>query len=406
MRFVSAQPTSREQAAFARFVGTWSASAAGDALVAVALSGTLFFGLEVSQARSRLGLYLLLTMAPYALLSPVVGPFLDRRRGYHRLAVIGAAGGRAVICVLMASAFTTLGLYPLAFAILVLSRAASVARAALVPTLVPDRRLLVAANARLAKAAVMTGMAASIPGVIALKIGSPAPVLILAAAAYALSAFTGVALPAPQASPADDAPCPAARLTPAILRAARVQTIVRGLAGFLLFLIAFGLKRSGASDAGFGLVLACAGAGGFTGAVVLPRLRRSGNEEWIMMTALFVGAGASLIAGNSFGLDLAAVLAGAVGVVGSATRLAFDAVVQREAPEAARGRVFARFETTFQLAWVIGAALPVAFAIGIQPGLVAATVAYAIAALMFLAGLGPAGRRRLVEPAKPRDPSP
>jgi hypothetical protein len=280
-----------------------------------------------------------------------------------------------------------------------------VARAALVPALVADRRMLVAANARLAKAAVIAGMVAAIPGVIALKLGSAAPVLVLAAAAYSLAAVAGAALPAPARTTADEVPAAVARLNPAILRAARVQTVVRGVAGFLLFLIAFGLKRTGASDAGFGFVLACAGAGSFLGAVALPRLRRSGNEEWIMMTALFVGAGASLIAGNSFGLDLAAVLAGAVGIVGSATRLAFDAVVQREAPEAARGRVFARFETTFQLAWVIGAGLPVAFRIGIRAGLVATTVAYAIAALTFLAGLGPAGRRRLVEPAKPRDPT-
>lgn len=158
-----------DKLAFARFVGTWSASAAGDALVAIALSGTLFFKVtDVSQARSRIGLYLLLTMAPYALLSPVIGPFLDRRRGYHRLAVVLAAAARAGICVLMAASFRTFALYPLAFGILVLSRAASVGRAALVPALIADRRALVSANARLAKAAIVTGLIASVPGVIAL----------------------------------------------------------------------------------------------------------------------------------------------------------------------------------------------------------------------------------------------
>jgi hypothetical protein len=48
-----------------------------------------------------------------------------------------------------------------------------------------------------------------------------------------------------------------------------------------------------------------------------------------------------------------------VGVGASAGRLAFDAIVQRDAPDANFGRSFARFETRFQLLWVIGAFLPV-----------------------------------------------
>ena len=41
-----------------------------------------------------------------------------------------------------------------------------------------------------------------------------------------------------------------------------------------------------------------------------------------------------------------------------ARKLAFDSLVQRDAPDANRGRSFARFETRFQLVWVIGALLP------------------------------------------------
>jgi hypothetical protein len=49
-----------------------------------------------------------------------------------------------------------------------------------------------------------------------------------------------------------------------------------------------------------------------------------------------------------------------VAVGAAAGRLAFDSLVQRDAPEAARGRTFARFETRFQLAWVGGAFVPAA----------------------------------------------
>jgi MFS family permease len=394
--------TRSDRAVFARFVGAHVAGAAGDALVAIALSGTLFFDVSATQARSKVGLYLLLTMAPFAVLSPVIGPFLDRRRGSRRLAVIVSCAGRAAACLAMASTFRTLLLYPLAFVVLVMSRSANVARAALVPSIVGDRRVLVTANARLARAAVVGGMLVALPGIVLLKAAGERAVLDFALVVYLAGTVAAVGLPRPRRAPEDPPSSP--HLDPPIRRAAGVQAAVRCLAGFLLFLLAFGLKRSGVSSAGFGFVLACAGAGGFAGAVVVPRLRRSGNEEWIIAVALLGGGGVSLIAGNSFGLDLAAVLAGAVGVVGSATRLAFDSIVQRRAPEASRGRTFARFETTFQIAWVAGAGVPVAAPIGVRGGLLAAAVLYAATAVWFLAGLGRGGRARLV--TGPPDPGP
>lgn len=385
-----------EQVVFARFVGAHVAGVAGDALVAIALSGTLFFNVSVDQARSKIGLYLLLTMAPFSLLSPVIGPFMDRHAGARRLAVVFSMAGRAGVCIAMASAVHTLLLYPLAFAILVMARAHGVARAALVPSLVGDDRKLVASNARLAKAAVVGGTLAALPGIVLLKAGNEAAVLIFAALVYGVGIIVALAIPKPPPEASGPGLEPILHLGK-IRHAAEIQALVRGLNGYLLFLLAFSLRSKGISDAGFAFVLGFAGMGGFTGAVVVPRLRRSGNEEWITLTALFVGGSISLIAAGSFGLDLAMVLAGAVGIVGSATRLSFDSIVQREAPEAARGRVFARFETLFQISWVIGAAIPVAFRLPIGGALIASTVVYGVAAIWFLAGIGQAGRARIVQ---------
>ncbi|GAC1412817.1 MAG: MFS transporter [Actinomycetota bacterium] len=395
------RPNARPNALFARFVGAHVAGVAGDTLIAIALSGTLFFNVRVDQARSKIGLYLLLTMVPFSLLSPIIGPFLDKHPGSRRLAVIASTAGRAGVCLLMASAIHTLLLYPLAFAILVLGRTAGVARAALVPSLVKDQTRLVTANARLAKASVVGGAVIAGPGILALKLGNESVVLVLAAIVYAVGTVAGFALPKP---PDDDTPVvpkESPMLVGKVRHAAEVQAAVRGLAGFLLFSIAFQLRRAGINGPGFGFVLGFAGIGGFFGAVVVPRMRRAVNEEWIIAMALFAGGGASLIAGRSFGLDLAMVLAAAVGMVGSATRLAFDSIVQRESPEEARGRVFAKFETLFQIAWVIGAAIPVAFKVPIGPGLIGATVVYAITAIWFLTGIGSSARARLVE--KPKD---
>jgi len=374
-----------------------AASSAGDAVVAIALSGTLFFSVAADQAKSKVALYLLLTMAPFAVLSPIIGPFIDRRRGARRLTIFLSCGGRALICLLVASRVGSLAIYPAAFAILVLSKAYGIARAAIVPSLAPEGRALVTVNARLAKIAIVAGGAAALPGVILLNVVSAGAVMRFATFVFAIGAVLSLALPRPErgAEAAEETSAHEAFASTPIRRAALAAASSRALVGFLLFLLAFGLKRANVGDAGFGFVLMCAGIGSFVGAVIVPRLRRGTQEEWLIASALILGAGASLIAQSNFGLDLAAVLAGAVGIVASATRLGFEALVQREAPEAARGRAFARFETLFQLAWVIGAALPTVAPIGIRGGLIAASVLYLLTAVVFMLSLGREGRARL-----------
>jgi hypothetical protein len=71
------------------------------------------------------------------------------------------------------------------------------------------------------------------------------------------------------------------------------------------------------------------------------------------------------------------VLAGIVGFSAALGRLAFESIVQRDAPEANQGRAFASFETRFQFAWAAAAFLAVAIqapgAIGLMiVGIVAA----------------------------------
>ena len=359
------------------------------------MSGTLFFSVSAGQARSKVALYLLLTMAPFSVLSPIIGPFIDRRRGARRLTILLSCGGRAVICFLVAAHVSSLAIYPAAFAVLVLSKAYGIARAAIVPSLAPEEKSLVSVNARLAKIAIGFGTVIALPGVLLLRLVSAGAVMRFAALVFALGAVLSFALPRPHEKPGEDDVAAEAFASNSIRRAAYAAASSRALVGFLLFLLAFGLKRAHVGSAGFGFVLGMAGIGSFAGAVIVPRLRRGGSEEWVIAASLLLGAGASLIAQSNFGLDLAAVLAGAVGVVSSGTRLGFEALVQREAPEAARGRTFARFETLFQLAWVIGAAIPTLAPVGIRGGLITASVLYVMSAVVFLVSLGREGRARL-----------
>src|SRR5262245_29012392 len=53
----------------------------GDAAVAVALAGSLFFSISPEAARTQVARYLLLTMAPFAVISPLIGPAIDRVAG-------------------------------------------------------------------------------------------------------------------------------------------------------------------------------------------------------------------------------------------------------------------------------------------------------------------------------------
>jgi hypothetical protein len=181
--------------------------------------------------------------------------------------------------------------------------------------------------------------------------------------------------------------------------AATATGVLRGVVGFLTFLVAFGFRHEHAPTWWFGVVLAASMAGSFVGAAVAPQLRRRLVEERILLGSIVLILGAALCALWVGGREGAALLAGAVGVAAGAGKLAFDSILQRDAPDAVRGRTFARFETRFQLAWVAGAALPVAVHITTGEGAALIGMAAAFAFFSYLAGLralrhhpGPAAR--------------
>ncbi len=126
-----------------------AAGGAGDAFVAVSLAGTIFFSTSVDQARGRVVLFLLVTMAPFAVLAPFIGPALDRMQQGRRYLLAGTLLARGLLCFAMSAAVNEPGtLLPAAFGILVLQKAYGVARASITPRLLPAEITLVTANAR------------------------------------------------------------------------------------------------------------------------------------------------------------------------------------------------------------------------------------------------------------------
>ncbi len=393
-------------------------AAATDTLAATSLAGSLFFSIPTGEARGRVALYLLLTIAPFALVGPLMGPALDRMKGGRRLLVVLTGVSRVVVCLLMARAVDSLLLFPCAFAVLVLGKAYAIARSALVPTVVESDAGLVEANSRLSLIGGLAGFAAAVPGAIILKTAGAEWVLVLAACVGAAQALVAAGLPATAvaAEPPDAAEQEELRGTGVVL-ASEAMGLLRGVVGFLTFLLAFALRGGGddspvptglalgrtlRSIAGFevtggggssgsptwhfGVVLGVSVLGGLIGAVLAPRLRSMASEERILQGALLGTATVGLLAAAVGGLLGAAVVAMGVGVAASAGKLAFDSIVQRDAPDANRGRSFARFETRFQLVWVIGGFVPVVVALPARVGFLVVAGAGGFALFSYVAG--------------------
>jgi hypothetical protein len=134
---------------FSHLLELTAAGGFGDAFVAIALAGTLFFSTSVAEARSRAAIALLITIAPYAILAPLIGPLLDKVRQGNKFILMGTLLARGLLCWGMSAGLNdVLTLLPAAFGVLVLQKAYVVTRAAVTPRLLPSEITLVTANAR------------------------------------------------------------------------------------------------------------------------------------------------------------------------------------------------------------------------------------------------------------------
>jgi MFS family permease len=378
---------------------THAAAAAGDAAVAISLAGSLFFDISPQAARGKVALYLLLTMAPFAIVAPFLGPALDRMHGGRRLMVILSCAGRAIVTALLVMNITSLWLFPLAFLFLVFAKAYAVSKSALVPTVVADDAELVEANSKLGLLAGIAGFVIVLPAVL-LKLIDVRITLCLAVLLYliALGLATRLRRDVVAATPAG--PIEREELRSAgIVLAASSMAIVRATVGFLTFQLAFLLRSEKASVVWFGLVLLFSAIGTMAGNALGPIIRRSQQEERMLALAFVLIAVGGLLAALGGGQVSAALLAGAVGVAASLARLAFDAIVQRDAPDANRGRAFAQFETKFQIAWVAAAFVPVIIPIPRTLGFLIVTVLAVFAFVSYIAGW------RRVRAGRPLPPS-
>jgi hypothetical protein len=502
---------------FGRLALTHVLMTAGDTMFAVSLAGSLFFSISPTAAKDKVLLYLLLTMGPFAVVAPALGPLIDRSRGARRAMVVASAVGRAALCPFLARDIHSLLLFPEAFAMLVLSKVYLVTKGALVPEMAalgmldevgtpgatgatgatadlavtgsaptPDEDVwaggparaptargpdptppygtpviriedpgtgldtvepdLATLNARLGLLASLAGFAFAVPAVLILKLGGAPSVIWVSIAVFVAAAVAGARLPVPRRlarrlasrrgggrSAYDDELD--GTLTPAgagdvqmapdfdpewagdeedlaafrpiadteVILALMPMSVLKALVGFTTFLFAFGLRRSGAATWWFGFVLGGLTAGALIGVLLVSRIRQVLSEQQMLTGSLLVVVAATVGGAFYTARWYWAVIALAVGLASAVAKPSFDALVQRHVRESNQGRAFARFETRFQLMWVVGSFVPVVLSLPVAAGSLVMAVVAAVGAVSYMSSRravqGSQGTTRTMRPA-------
>ncbi|MFI8908312.1 MFS transporter [Streptomyces albidoflavus] len=401
-----------------RLIELHGVNGAGDVMITVALASTVFFSVPTDEARGRVALYLAVTMLPFTLLAPVVGPLLDRLPHGRRAAMAGSMLARAVLALVLSGAVATgsLEMYPAALGVLVASKAYGVVRSAVVPRLLPQGFSLVKANSRVTLGGLLaTGVAAPVGA--GLQMIGPGWPLYGACLLFLGGAFLSFRLP-PKVDSArgerrallaadeqhlaaavdarwDPVAEPATRNTmgkekekekerekgeekgkerrrkgpglrtvgPAVTHALAANACVRCQSGFLIFFLAFLLREhplTGQSAAvSLAVVGVAAGAGNALGTAVGAWLRARAPEV-IIVTVVGALVAVAVSAAVFFGAAVVAVLGAVAGFTQALAKLSLDALIQRDVPELVRTSAFARSETLLQMAWVVGGAIGIA----------------------------------------------
>ncbi|WP_188985270.1 MFS transporter [Saccharopolyspora thermophila] len=413
--FSLAHADGADRSGLAKFTYAVMGNYAVDAAMAVALANTLFFSAATAESKDRVALYLLITVAPFALIAPVIGPALDRLQQGRRLALAASFGVRVLLAAVMALHFDSWMLYPAALGCMVLSKSFGVLKAAMTPRVLPAQITLTKANSRLTAFGMAAGgIVGAIASGFAWLLGSQGALWFMAAMAAGgvwlclripgwVERTEGEIPTSISAHPRQPRRVP---LNPHVVVALWGNGGIRLLTGFLTLFAAFVIKQSTQHEPVMQLVLlglvgGAAGVGSFLGNGIGSKMH-FGKPDRVIIACLGGTLAVAVCAALLAGLPLAVVVA-LVGATASAlAKVCLDAVVQHRMPEASRASAFGRSETILQLSWVFGGAvgvlLPPVYRIGF-------TVIAAVLALV-LAQTIAVERGGTLLPRLPRRPAP
>ncbi|QOV99620.1 MFS transporter [Rhodococcus pyridinivorans] len=369
------------------------ANFASDAAIAVALANTLFFSAATGEDRTKVALYLLITIAPFAIIAPLIGPLLDRLQHGRRVALATSFALRTVLAVVLVFNFDSWLLYPAALGMMVLSKSFAVLKSAVTPRVLPPEIDLVRVNSRLTVFGLVGGTigAGAIAAAAAWAFGSSGA-LWLCAGITAFGAYLSMRIPAWVEVTEGEVPATlsyhrsdartevlnADTVTEVIITKSgkRKQPLgravvtglwgngtIRILTGFLTLFMAFVAKNTTGQDplmqaAMLGGVGAAAAVGNFAGNATGARLALGRPALIVVRCTAAVVVVSAVVAAT--GNVLAAALAALVAACASAlAKVSLDASLQQDLPEESIASGFGRSETVLQLSWVFGGAMGV-----------------------------------------------
>ncbi|CAN5324218.1 MAG: MFS transporter [Nocardioides sp.] len=394
-----------------RLIYLHALNAAGDAAVAISLAGSLFFQVpgssEGGSSRQQVALFLGLTMLPFAIVAPLLGPFLDRFSHGRRWAIGATMAARVFLCWILADALSTesAAMFPAALGVLVCGKAYGVTRAAAIPRLLPVGFTLTKANGRISMAAIV-GVAVSAPiaGILAL-VGSEW-VLRYASLLFVLAVIASILLPAKvdssygegtmtlRTSGRSERGRVLVRMPASVAFALRANCAPKWLYGFLLMFMAFLLQEHPVGNLSptwsLALVAGGAGLGNLIGVVAASLLK--GIKPQITCTAVVIlDAVAAGFCALTYGVLSLALIGLVAGVGQSLAKFSLDSSIQRDVPEVVRTSAFARSDTTLQVAWVAGGFVGIALPLNATLGLWVACAVLAAWSVFTLAAPRPKG---------------
>lgn len=369
---------------------TWPvvANFAVDAAMAVALANTLFFAAANGESKSKVALYLLITIAPFAVIAPLIGPALDRLQHGRRVALAGSFLLRTALAVLLIANYDSATgsyqgwvLYPCALGMMVLSKSFSVLRSAVTPRVLPPSIDLVRVNSRLTTFGLLGGtvvgggLAAGAEYLLNL-FHLPGALYVIVAVSVA-GALLSMRIPKWVEVTAGEVPATLSYhggrdesrgekrgkarqpLGRNIITSLWGNCTIKVMVGFLFLYPAFVAK---AHDAGgweqlriLGLIGAAAAVGNFIGNITSSRLSLGHPAQVVVRSASAVTA-AALAAAVTGSLLVAAVATLVTSGASAIAKASLDASLQDDLPEESRASAFGRSESLLQLAWVAGGA--------------------------------------------------
>ncbi len=356
-------------------------------LFTVSLVGSFFVAVSFDSSRSRILAYLTLTTAPLVVVAPIMGRLLDRSRRGFRLGIVGTQVARAVLALVAIPYLDSIALYPVVFAVLLMRKAYSLAKTALLTSTMGDGEELAAAGGSVGRAGVILGSTGTALGGALLAAFDPRVVLAVSAVGFGLAAWRAAHLPDPSRARPPMATSTMRALPPRLWLSLLGIAVLRAVSGAMTYLLALAIKRGGGDEVIYGVALFAAGIGSFLGTYLAPRILRH-VEASRLIAALLLGpaAVAALGVANTTSLPVI-VIAATIGLANSlASRTAeqlFSAV-----PELARGSVVSQGELYFQVASLLGAVAAVWFTPTPRSGIAIAVVVLTLAGVLYATRLG------------------